>query len=510
MFYKKNEKAPSPKKLEVEITDFSKGLNFNKEENILNTNYSVNNYNFAFKKGVLTESYGFKTFTCPNYEDDTETDIVLSETITEPINFLSLWFYKVYNINYGGPIDKLLYYADTKGLYFNQIITIGPLIMRVYQMEFDENPTFTYNIKIDGADYNLFGSENMGVYKFNGGNGPVLMPNIPNISSLCEDKNKLFGTGYGEKNVIYFHNGNNVTEWTTTIDANNGIIEMNDTRGKINKVIPFLNYVFAIRDYGISKISHQEGKTKFEITHLSLSGNKIYEDTVCICKDKMLMLTKEGIISFNGVTTSVVNLGINEMLQNVNNDNAKAVFHSGKYYLACRVNFNDNKKVLCENEQGFKNNAIIVLDVETLNYDIIRGVDVKSMVSIKLNKLDKIAILLNNINRTNVLQFCDSGSYYNTPLNKEWVSPLTDLGYSNKIKFVRNLSLLSLYNCKVTIFSEKESKEFNVVGNNTLTKLKVNLKGKQIGIKIESTTPKAYISNIKLDIDLLDYGFTKN
>ena len=34
MFYKKKTTFPSPKSLSLEIKDFSKGLNFNKEENI--------------------------------------------------------------------------------------------------------------------------------------------------------------------------------------------------------------------------------------------------------------------------------------------------------------------------------------------------------------------------------------------------------------------------------------------------------------------------------------------
>lgn len=508
MFYKKDIKTPKTNKLEIEITDFSKGLDFNKEENVLKTNYSVNNYNFAYKKGVLTESFGLKTITCPNYMNDNETELTFNPNM-EPIDLQSFWFFKDYNENNMGYIDKFLYYADNTGLYYNQIITIAPWIFRAYNISLTENPTFTYNIKINGEDVNLFGSENMGIYKFKGTFGAILMNDMPNISSMCEDKNKLFGTGYGEKNMIYFHMNNDVSSWTTEINAYNGIIYMNDTRGKINKVVPFLNYVFAIRDYGISKISHQEGKSKMDITHLSLSGNKIYENTVCICGDKMLMLTKEGICSFNGITTTILNLGINEFLQNVHNDSARAVFHSGKYYLACRVNFNDDKKILCEQLENYKNNAIIVLDVESLKYDIIRGVDVKSMESIKLNKMDKVAILLNNIDRQHVMQLTDGGCYYNNPLQKEWLSPLTDLGYSDKIKFVRTLSVLSLYDATITIFSEKESKTFNVLGKDTLTKIKVNLKGKQIGIKIESEAQKAYISNVKLSIDLLDYGFTK-
>lgn len=509
MFYTKKETKPKVKSLSLVIKDFSKGLNFNLEENILNPNFCVNAYNFAYKKGVLTESYGFQTLKCPNYEDDTWAEAYMNPLVTETVNFVSLWFFKVYDLDYGGRVDKLIFYAENTGMYYMRIITIAPAISRVYQEEYAERPTFTYNCKLNGIDYNLFGSENMGVYKFDGAVAPVRLLNCPNLSSICEDKGKLFGTVFGEKNKILYHSNLDFTTWTTNIDINNGVIYMNDDRGKINKVISFLGYVFAIRDYGISKISHNQGKSDFDITHLSLSGNKIYENTVQICSDKMLMLTRDGISCFNGVTSKILNLGFNEMLKNVNNDYAEAVFHSGKYYLACRLNFNDDKSIGSESITGNKNNCLIILDVDNLNYDIVRGVDISSMASIQLNTMDKIAMILNNRERTKVIELNESGAFYDTPLEKEWVSPLTDLGYCDKIKLIKDISLLSLYDATVTIFTEDEQKVFNIKGSERVSKFRVNLKGKQIGLKINSNVKKAYISNVKLNIDLLDYGFTR-
>ncbi|MGN1222648.1 MAG: hypothetical protein ACI4T1_00765 [Christensenellales bacterium] len=510
MFYKKSDLKVKDENFEVVITDFSKGLNLSKEENILNPNSCVRAYNFAYKKGVLTESYGFKTLTCPSYNDD-----LLRETYTyyfdeneDVVEFLSLWFYKIYDESNGGRVDKLMYYATNQEMYYSRIITFEPAILSS-GFTLEEKPTFTYNIKYNNYDYNLIGGENMGVYYNDGEHSPKKLENCPNISSMCEDKDKLFCTVRGEKNAIYYHIGDDFINWTTTEDDNNGCIIMNDERGKINKVVSFLGYVFAIRDYGISKIFNYENFSKFDITHLSMAGNKIYENTVAICGDKMLMLTKQGIATFNGVTNENLNIDINELLKNVDNDEALAVFHSDKYYLACKANFNDDKTIGSENIEGNINNALIILDVKTLDYDIIRGVDIASMVSIKLNMMDKIAMILRNRETTKVITLTDDGKFYNEPLDKEWVSPLSDLGYSDKIKIVKDISLLSKYDAKITIFTESSSKTFKVLGRNTLSKFKVNLKGKQIGIKIESNNDKAYISNVKLNVELKDYGYSE-
>ena len=503
MIEKKSDTIIKPKKLVVKIEDFSKGINLDKDQNVLNPNYCVSVYNYALNKGALTESYGLKNLECPNYAND-EINNMEQDWESTWVDLRNVWFYKMYD-KYGRA-DKLMFYGSDKGLYFSHIITESPSITGYFENKYAEKPTFCYNIKYNNVDYNLFGSENMGVYKVFNNKVPVLMENFPNLSSMCEDKEKLFGCGYGERNFVYYHTNKIFLGWTTT-DEDSGKIEMNDERGKINRVIPFLGYVFAIRDYGISKIINYENKTDFDVVHLSLSGSKIYENTASICGDKMIYLSKDGLCSFNGVSSKILPISVNDMFINQNNDNAIGVFYSGKYYLACRLDFADNNKVGCENEANFKNNALLILNTETNKFEILRGLDIASMCAVQFNSMDKIAIILNSIQTQRVFELDKSGKLYNTILTKEWISPLTDLGYSDKIKFVRDLSVLSKFDAFVTIFTEKESRTFKILGSDMLNKIRVNVKGKQIGIKIKSVTDKAYIANLNLNIDLLEYGF---
>lgn len=508
MFSKKLSTSSKQEQIVVEISDFSKGLSFKKDENVEKTNYCVNVYNFAYKKGTLTENYGLRNLQCPNYENKNLANMEQYEEF-EHVNLTKAWLFKVYDEFYGGRVDKLLFFTDVKRLYFSRIITIAPYILEVSPKEYSEAPEFNYNLKLDGEDYNIFGSENLGVYRYDGAVEPVLCENLPSISSLCEFKGRLYGTTYGEKNFIYFHNNLNLLSWRATEDDFNGKIEMNDSRGKINRLIPFLDYLFVIRDYGISKISVSGTKNTHNIVHLSLLGHKIFENTVAICGDKMLMLTRQGISEFNGVWSELLDISVNEMLKDVDNSNAIGAFHAGKYYLACKLKFSDNQKVGCESEANVKNNALIVLDTQTLDFDIIRGIDCASLSPVQLDMMDKLAIVLNSGETKKVCELDNSGANFDVALKKEWTSPLTDLGYSNKIKHVRSFSIFTEFDILVTIFSEKDSKTFSVSGSSTLKKVKVNLKGKQIGLKISSETKKARVGNIKLFIDLLDYGFVE-
>ena len=63
---------------------------------------------------------------------------------------------------------------------------------------------------------------------------------------------------------------------------------------------------------------------------------------------------------------------------------------------------------------------------------------------------------------------------------------------------------MSKYDCSLTVFTEKQSKTFNIKGSNVLSKFNVRLTGKQIGFKIESTQQNAFVSNLMLDVDLME------
>ncbi|MGN1208379.1 MAG: hypothetical protein ACI4TI_02820, partial [Christensenellales bacterium] len=60
MFVRKSSVQPKTEHIVVKIDDFSKGLNFDKEQNVLDPNYCVSVFNYAYGKGVLTEGFGFK------------------------------------------------------------------------------------------------------------------------------------------------------------------------------------------------------------------------------------------------------------------------------------------------------------------------------------------------------------------------------------------------------------------------------------------------------------------
>lgn len=513
MFYKKTSSDFNTKNLQININDFSKGLNFSVSENILDPKYSVNSYNFSFNKGALTESYGFKALTAPE-SDSIDTRFLVPDNPVgkDDLQPVHTWYFKLFHPTYLTRRDKLVVFGADKQLYFMNLLERFPSIDGYDLYTLTEMPSCTMNYKINDADYNVMCSESDGIVIWNGTGTPKKLEDAPKATSICAHDGRIFCTVDGDRSYIRYTANGELSVYsfsTSALDDNGGKIVLGDN-SKVNKVLSFMGYLYAFKDFGIAKITTYKNSIDFDVKNLSNSGNKIYEKTICICGDKIFMLTKDGITSFNGVSTELLDIEVNKLFDGVINPYATACFHSGKYYLACRLNFQDDEVVGCEalEDVTIKNNAVIVLDVETLKYEVVRGVDLSSLTSVQYETMDKIAICSNNWKVNQLIEFDRSGMFYDNVLKKVWNSPLTDLGYSDKIKLVKSFSVLSYYDCKITIYTENKEKTYNVVGKKTINKIRVNLKGKQVGIKIESVSEKAYISNLKLDIDLLDYAYS--
>ena len=132
----------------------------------------------------------------------------------------------------------------------------------------------------------------------------------------------------------------------------------------LNRVVSFNDYVYVFRDFGVARVSAYGDQTNFSVSQLFISSAKIYGNSVCVCGDRIMFLSRDGIMSFDGYTTQKLNLGIESLLINVTNENCSSLYYNGKYYLALKLNFDDGEQIGCESyNEGYINNAIIEVDL---------------------------------------------------------------------------------------------------------------------------------------------------
>ena len=398
-----------------------------------------------------------------------------------------LWLFPYYNTsaNYR---DHMLLLSYDDVVKYVKIIGINPIF---YNIDLAETLTFTsepnalyYNI--DGEDVMLVSSATDGMFTFKPANSSQLLADAPKIISICRHYERVFAIEEGKRNKLVFSANLDPTNWDISID-DAGYIEIIDDRGCLQKVVSFNDYVYIFKEYGISRLSAYGDQTEFNVSHLFISSVKLYGETVTVCGNKILLLAKDGIHSFDGYSTKKLNLGIDSLFEGVSNECANGLYYNNKYYLACRLNFNDGEKIGCENyEGGYKNNALIELDLSTNEISITRGVDIASMVVLEGENFSKVAVCFNGEHSKKIGELNKSGCVFGQALSKKWVSPKSNMGYPTKVKQIKECFIKTKGPCKIKICTDKQTKEFNVMPKEVSQRIKLGMTGEQIEVSFMS------------------------
>lgn len=498
MFYPNRKLRKSSKDAIVNFTNFQKCMNTDTDEAILPYKEAKLSYNFNVKNGALCTGYGVKELTLPKLTLPGERVIK-----TPGKDIKQLWKYRYYN-QIDKRDDSQIVCMDSDGqLYYVLLQDNSSACCPIFrQTPFKGIPT-AINYRLNSIDTLIFSSEEDGMWKYATNFGLTEVEDSPHIVSMCLHYERLFAVVGGERNRLAFSANLDPTNWKADL-SNGGFIDLQDERGALQKVITFNDYVYVFRDYGVTKVSAYGDQTDFSVSQLFVSSVKLYGNTVTVCGNKIMLLTRDGIHSFDGYSTHKLNLGINELFKNVENDSACGVYYKNKFLLACKLNFNDDEKVGCENyDGGYVNNALIELDLVTNELSITRGVDISSMVVVDDPRFAKVVVCLNGEHSKKFGELCEDGCVFGQPLTKKWVSPKSNMGYPTKIKHIKECLIKSKSPCTIVIKTEKETKNFEVLGKEMSQRIKLNMIGEQIEVSFKSnTSEQTYISCPQISISI--------
>lgn len=502
---KKNElkgKTVSYKKLNY--ANFFNGINADYDEFILPITYSVNTYNFKFNNGALTTGLGINTLYFP--ASYTPGDKTMRKVEFDGYEFKACWLYRKEGVNpiIGQPdvyYENFLIVQSVEGnFYFIDICSTINYIMQIRGINLSEVPE-VLNYNLNGVDSVLICSPS-GMWTWNSKElFATKVENAPKIKNMCLHYERIFATVEDDRNQIWFSDDLNPTNWNVSL-SEAGFIKFNDERGIVNKVLSFNDYVYVFREYGISRITAYASQEDFSVTQLFVSSGKIYGKSVCVCGDRILMLTQNGIYAFDGYSTTKLNLNIDTMLLDAQNQFVCSAYCNGKYYLACNLNFNDDKKILCENG-NYYNNVLLELDLETNTLNILRGVDIRHLSAITDDKLSKVIACYVENGKFIYGEIGNFGLLYENKLPKCWKSPFSDFGYPEKQKVVKNVYLKSNVPLTITIRTEKLTKPYYVKPKNGLVCLNTIIKGNLIAIDFETESDNCYISSPTVVVGLV-------
>ena len=207
---------------------------------------------------------------------------------------------------------------------------------------------------------------------------------------------------------------------------------------------------------------------------------------------------------FNVSSFKEVDLDCLKLLKGEDNRFAYGECFNGKYYLACRGNFNDGQVVGCEGcAEGYNNNMLLIIDTQTNHVDVIRGVDINELLALTNKFKSKLVACYHNENIGRIGEITTDGKIFGFSQPALWQSGKTDFGYSGKIKRLKSFFIKTQGECKVTFESDLQRKSFVVKGKNKVQKIPANMLGNEFVVKIESgESENVCISNFVLTVSV--------
>ena len=444
-------------------------------------------YNYR-PKLTLNNSMGVGVAKFPSeITDPTEIELNIDGLGLDSVDGVA--FVKLFQEKTGQTQNRILLYGSDKKIYINELFFQDTELYWMFNLRAESAPV-TLAYKKDGIDTVILTSEEeMKIWK--AGYSPKSIENVPIITSMCMNEGVLFCTIKEPAFNIWYATDLGVESVGST-NKNSGYIMLEDDLGYARKVITFDQDVYIFRDYGISKINYVKGE--ISVTQIYESTTKINCNTVAACGNFILFTTNSGVFSFNGVKVSKTNINIESLLPSINENSVGACLND-KYYLALKLNFGDEKQILCENV-NYVNNAILIIDTNDFSFEIIRGVDVKSIVPIKTEVFEKVLLTFNSEHENRLGQIVNTSTCFNDPLPKYWGSG--DLVENFNPKVFTKLEVKADKDVKFNLHFEDKTISFTTYKSG-INQFCFKIYSKDMKISISSSSAEAKVENVALE-----------
>lgn len=488
MFYKNNIKTKKGVRKTISFNNFS--------ENIDAKNKTIMSYNYKNQSGLLETGIGFETLALPIADGSSQKRVIQIFNETE---IRKIWHYKYYDHINKRTVNKILFYNIDGRLSVFVLFSYDDWTYIIDNIEPFNAVPLGLNYCIEGEDFMLFFNDD-GLCIYSTHRFPIFNENCPKLVSFCKIYDYLFLIPEGDRNsILYTSNLSLLALNSNTLNS----LDLTGDCGRLNALINLDDYLFIFRDYGISKLSKYGSSENFSISDLYFSSTRIFGETVIVCGDIIVFFSQDGIYSFNGSTVTQFDLNLESLLENTVNEFASACYFKGKYYLACRLNFNDDKRVGCENTEDYKNNAIIILDIKNKSFNITRGIDISSLLSLNSGSLNTILATFYGEHSRKIGILNDCGQLFGTDLNAEWRSSILNLNQPEKLKIIKQIIIQTKYHCVIKIKSDLEEKNIIVQGSNKVKVVNTSIRAKSFQVII-SSVGKSKISFLNLKVDIYE------
>ncbi len=460
-------KITAPKEITVTFNPI-KGFNDTVSPEAGGYAYAQSLQNFIVSDGTLVPGEGV----------DLLTQYVVPD---EPFLFKRLYLFKGFKDD-GSADNRLIFYGTDK--YLRECPLDGGTFTKITSVTFDAPPVglmYNYN----GKNVMIFSKSGGGICIYDGTTMSIV-PEAPEITSMCLHYERLFVTTGGNDNALWFSDDFNPSNWNVSL-SEAGFIDMNDFRGDLIKVVSFGDYLYVFRTFGITRVSAYTDQRQFSASNLFVCSGKIFADSIVVCGDCMLFTATDGMYRFDGITTQRISDGFDKRFD-YEYQYYKGVYFNGYAYIRINATIDNLKHI-----------QLLRLNPKTLETSIIRGAVLSDMAVVdvdgnyKLYGLEQLYHRVCAINPSNHLVL-------GMPMKMVWENGDSDFGVPT-LKTLKKLTFYSKAAVKVTVTADGKSHVYNVSGGDDPTVLKPNVKAYKFRLRFDATDQNTLIASPKLTLE---------
>ena len=491
MRYARKSTMKAPTRRNFKINAFG-GYRTGIAENLVDLSDSKFCYNFVARDGELTEGTGTVRavikFSDSNY------------TLPQPKNaVLSAWYYKRFDSENEERDDRLLVYTDSGELLSLSLYKKSTEYVKLVENFSKVRTAFSY--RLGNTDVMLISTDS-GLYKLDE-ETIQKVDGAPDIVDACIHYERAFACVKGEGITLWFSDSLDPTDWTVT-SGRGGYIQFSPENGALNKVLSFGGYLYVFRDYGIERVTAYGDESEFNVKCVYSSTDRIFSNTVSVCGDRIMFLSEKGLHYFDGMNVVALRGVVDSDEYEGRARFAKSTYYSGVYYLALYV------KSLDTDEGGLRhpfteNNCILSYDTVSGRVDIMMDYDIYGFCPLTMHdgsimltyfypEHQKSTARLLSISTENCMR-CGS------PVYMYWRTGMTDLGYPEKKKSLKSLTVRSSHNMTVGVMLDGVTKEYAVRGG-AQKKLLINGRFEKMGMYFKTYGIKQRISTPVVTVDM--------
>lgn len=471
----------------IDLSDVKNGANY--DEYLFNKYDATAGYNFNYFDGKLTNALGLQSLSVRVNSTSANVKTLSLSMASKIMSYSSVVLNKMSVV-----IMDLSY-----NLYKNDIDSFSSDFTKITQ--FDSEPNII-RLSTLNENYIVFSTANK-FYIYSGGYGVKTLDSDVKLLDVCVHNGSMF--------VVKDHEVRHTVNWFSDINPDNivtnlksaNLISVPDTCGNIVKIISFNDYLYVFCEYGIFRLVSYESKKKQYVEPVFVGSARIFPNTIVLAGGNIIFTCEDGIYNFTGLKVNKYDVKITSLLKGVDNSYAKAVFGNGKYYLTCKLNYEDGKIVGAEGGMC-PNNTLVELDSNLEKVVLNRGICLQDLSTLFGYENHKVMCIAKQYSPT-VKELCESGEYDDDyPLKKKWQYAKFDLGKPETMKVVKRMYVKTLSDIAITFECDDKIKTVNVKGSNIVQNIPINLKGKVLGVMVECEKAVVKIETIKLLVGVYD------